>query len=659
MQTIYDAKILIVDDNQDLLNLVTTALRSTGYNQLTACTGCAAAQAAFAANRPDLMILDINLPDGDGFTLFRTLHSMADIPALFLSARDADADRLFGLGLGADDYLTKPFLTQELLLRIQRILQRCYRGELWRTAAKTLQLGQRTVYLADALVRLPDGTAQPLTATERALLQKLAENRGHIVTYDAVCEAVWGADYYGYENSLNVHIRHLREKLEPNPSKPQYLLTVRGIGYKVGFKSNAVDATGYRVGALADALKQTETGLQWGREHTPAEWMQGYAWAMVLDDNGNVIWQQDLPQKLNHRYTASEVAVFSHWYLADYPVQCWAADYGLFVVAEPVGTCWKYNIDMKQKMIIMLAKSIQPTMVELLLVVLGCCLFFSWRGSKSLQTVTAGLDTLAQGGTVSLPAAGFAGELAQKLNETSEQLRRRNEIIARRDTARTEWIAGVSHDIRTPLALILGWAEQLQRDATLPAAARQKAGGICTQCEKIRSLIEDLNLTSKLQYGAQPLRRRSTQAGPFLRRVVAVFCENPLAARCTLDCSITPAVENAILHADAALLTRALENVLQNAVRHNAGPITLAFHADADETTLHLTIQDDGTGYPQSVLAVLNGEPEEENAPHILGLHVVEQIINAHGGSVQFVNRPPHGAKVMMQLPLAKDENEK
>lgn len=314
---------------------------------------------------------------------------------------------------------------------------------------------------------------------------------------------------------------------------------------------------------------------------------------------------------------------------------------------------------MKQKMIIMLAKSIQPTMLELLLVVLGCCLFFSWRGSKSLQTVTAGLDTLAQGGTVRLPAAGFAGELAQKLNETSEQLRRRNEIIARRDTARTEWIAGVSHDIRTPLALILGWAEQLQRDATLPAAARQKAGGICTQCEKIRSLIEDLNLTSKLQYGAQPLRRRSTQAGPFLRRVVAAFCENPLAARCTLDCSITPAVETAILHADAALLTRALENVLQNAVRHNAGPITLAFHADADETTLHLTIQDDGTGYPQSVLAVLNGEPEGENAPHILGLHVVEQIINAHGGSVQFVNRDPHGAKVMMQLPLAKDENEK
>ena len=425
--------------------------------------------------------------------------------------------------------------------------------------------------------------------------------------------------------------------------------------FYVGFKSNAVDATGYRVGTLADALKQTETGLQWGREHTPAEWMQGYAWAMVLDDNGNVIWQQDLPQKLNHRYTASEVAVFSHWYLADYPVQCWAADYGLFVVAEPVGTCWKYNIDMKQKMIMMLGKSIQPTMVELLLVVLGCCLFFSWRGSKSLQTVTAGLDTLAQGGTVSLPAAGFAGELAQKLNETSEQLRRRNEIIARRDTARTEWIAGVSHDIRTPLALILGWAEQLQRDATLPAAARQKAGGICTQCEKIRSLIEDLNLTSKLQYGAQPLRCRPTQAGPLLRRLAAEFCDSPLAARCTVALEIAPDADKAILDADAALLARAVENLLHNAACHNPGPVQVQLSAVRTGKTLRITIADDGAGFPPAVLHALQTGEAGENTPHILGLHVVEQIIRAHGGTAAFARNAPRGAKAVLVLPVTED----
>ena len=187
----------------------------------------------FAQTSPELMILDINLPDGDGFALFRQLRAQGDVPALFLSARDADADRLFGLGLGADDYLTKPFLMQELLLRVQHILQRAYRTELQRGAAGHLQLGLRTVELADALVRMPDGTTVPLTATERALLQKLAENRGHILTYDALYEAVWGQDYYGCENSLNVHIRHLREKIEDNASKPQWLVTVRGIGYRL------------------------------------------------------------------------------------------------------------------------------------------------------------------------------------------------------------------------------------------------------------------------------------------------------------------------------------------------------------------------------------------------------------------------------------------
>ena len=203
MTTIYDAAILLVDDNPDLLTLVTDNLRTAGYKTVCTAADCAAARAAFAAHRPDLMILDINLPDGDGFGLFRTLRTESDVPALFLSARDADADRLFGLGLGADDYLTKPFLMQELLLRVQHLLQRA------------------------------DGTTLALTATERALLQRLADDRGHIVTYDAVCEAVWGADYYGYENSLNVHIRHLREKIEPDPGHPQWLLTVRGIGYRL------------------------------------------------------------------------------------------------------------------------------------------------------------------------------------------------------------------------------------------------------------------------------------------------------------------------------------------------------------------------------------------------------------------------------------------
>ena len=550
MTTIYDAAILLVDDNPDLLTLVTDNLRTAGYKTVCTAADCAAARAAFAAHRPDLMILDINLPDGDGFGLFRTLRTESDVPALFLSARDADADRLFGLGLGADDYLTKPFLMQELLLRVQHLLQRAYRTELRRS--RVLTLGDCTVNLQDAAVRRADGTT-----------------------------------------------------LDP--------------------------------------------------ARTPADWLQGYAWAMVLDDDGSVIWQHDLPQNLNKHYTASEIASFSRWYLDDWPVFCWTADYGLFVAAMPRGSVWRCNIYNNAQLMNAMAAGMLPALALLLGVPAACCLLFSWRGARRLQTIAAGLATVADGGTIRLPTDGFAGELADTVNRTSEQLRRRNEIIARRDDARTSWIAGVSHDVRTPLALILGWAEQLEQDTALPAAARQKACGIRTQSEKLRALIEDLNLTSKLQYGAQPLRCQPTQAGPLLRRLAAEFCDSPLAASCTVALEIAPDADKAILDADAALLARAVENLLHNAACHNPGLVQVQLSAVRTGKTLRITIADDGAGYPPAVLHALQTGEAGENTPHILGLHVVEQIIHAHGGTAAFARNAPRGAKAVLVLPVTED----
>lgn len=424
-----------------------------------------------------------------------------------------------------------------------------------------------------------------------------------------------------------------------------------GITVYFGLRYQFADDSTRQVGTLAEALHPTANGLQWDSARTPTDWMQGYAWAMVLDDGGNVIWQQDLPAELNHRYTTSEIAVFSHWYLADYPVQCWAAEYGLFVLADPIGSQWKYNITTPQARMEAVVAGGLPAAALLLAVVLGCCFWFSWRGTRQLQAVADGLDTLAQGGAVQLPTTGFAGELAQKLNDTGEQLRRRNEIIARRDTARTDWIAGVSHDIRTPLALILGWGEQLQQDAALPAAARQKAGGICTQSEKIRSLIGDLNLTSKLQYGAQPLRCAPLAVGPFLRRCAAEFYESPSAGQSTLELALTPEADRAVLQADESLLLRAVENLLHNSTGHNPGPVHITLAAEADETALTIHITDDGIGYPSAVLAALHTGQTGENIPHILGLHVVEQILSAHGGTAAFAQNQPHGAAAALTLP--------
>ena len=310
----------------------------------------------------------------------------------------------------------------------------------------------------------------------------------------------------------------------------------------------------YSSSEIADSMVETAEGLAFGAERTPQEWMNGYEWAMVLDDVGNIRWSYGLPQDLNHAYTPGDIAKFARWYLADYPVFCWTEPYGLFVIGLPKGSLWKYSIYSSPDFALSMVRVLPAAALGMLLLGLVLCFWLSWRGAKRLETVANGLDTLAQGQTVRLPTDGFAGELAEKLNQTGAQLQAKNEMLSRRDNARTQWIAGGSHDVRTPLALILGWAEQLEQDALLPDSSRQKATGIRTQCEKLRTLIDDLNLTSKLEYGAQPLRRKDLRAGPLFRQLVAQFCESPLAERCEITLEQEEPAEQTVLSVDEALL---------------------------------------------------------------------------------------------------------
>ena len=233
MNTIYDAKILIVDDNADLLALLCEQLRGAGYGKIRTAQSCGGARAAFAAGQPELMILDINLPDGDGFSLFRALRAKADVPALFLSARDADADRLFGLGLGGGRLPDKALFDAGAAAAGAAYSAAGLPGGI--VSCKTNGIA------AWAAQRRPERCCcQPARwknigadGYRAGPAAQAGRKPGHIVTYDAICDAVWGADYYGYENSLGVHIRHLREKLETEPGAPRFLRTVRGIGYKL------------------------------------------------------------------------------------------------------------------------------------------------------------------------------------------------------------------------------------------------------------------------------------------------------------------------------------------------------------------------------------------------------------------------------------------
>ncbi len=230
---IHQYKIMLVDDNCDLVEMIAGILKQSGYKNIVTAGSAAEALEIFRREKPDMAVLDVMLPDGDGFRLFQRLREKSQIPILFLSAKDEDRDRLFGLGLGADDYITKPFLPPELVLRINAILKRSYQfGKEQEKEETALRLGDCQVMFEYGVVRRGE-TELPLTAKELAILKKLYENRGKIVTFDALCSAAWGDSYYGYENTLMVHIRHLREKIEQDPSHPRWLLTARGLGYRL------------------------------------------------------------------------------------------------------------------------------------------------------------------------------------------------------------------------------------------------------------------------------------------------------------------------------------------------------------------------------------------------------------------------------------------
>lgn len=228
-------RIMLVDDEPGLLRMLETILSQAGFTDVVSFGDPRAALAycegASGWEKPaHLLVLDVMMPGMDGFTLLssiRKVGSYAKTPAMFLTAKDEPNDRLSGLGLGADDYIPKPFLPQELILRIKAVLRRCYADE-----NPLLELAACRVDLANAEVLREGGESVMLTAKEHEILSVLARNAGRIVTIDAICDACWGTTF-GYENSLMAHIRRLREKIEADPSAPVSLITVKGLGYKL------------------------------------------------------------------------------------------------------------------------------------------------------------------------------------------------------------------------------------------------------------------------------------------------------------------------------------------------------------------------------------------------------------------------------------------
>jgi two-component system OmpR family response regulator len=225
-------KILIVEDDQTLLEVLRYNLVKEGYKVLTTINGVQALEIA-RQEKPDLIILDLMLPDLDGFEVCRILRKEMTVPILMLTAKTEEVDKVMGLELGADDYITKPFSLRELLARIRAMLRRTemVQQEVLAKEGSSIKTADLEIDFARHQVKLGDHILS-LKPKEFELLAFLVKNRGHVFTREQLLEKVWGYDYEGDIRTVDVHIRWLREKIEADPSSPCQLLTVRGIGYR-------------------------------------------------------------------------------------------------------------------------------------------------------------------------------------------------------------------------------------------------------------------------------------------------------------------------------------------------------------------------------------------------------------------------------------------
>jgi len=219
-------KVLVVDDELKIARLVRDYLTEAGFDVALASTGPAAV-AAVRSDRPDLVVLDLGLPGMDGYDVTRAIRGQSAIPIIMLTARSEETDRIVGLELGADDYVVKPFSPRELVARVKAVLRRTG-GE----------VATETIRAMDLLISLPHRTVErngsriELTATEFELLKALASNPGRVFTRGQLLDSIRGVSFESYERAIDAHIKNLRKKLEPDPRRPIYVLTVYGVGYK-------------------------------------------------------------------------------------------------------------------------------------------------------------------------------------------------------------------------------------------------------------------------------------------------------------------------------------------------------------------------------------------------------------------------------------------
>lgn len=368
-------------------------------------------------------------------------------------------------------------------------------------------------------------------------------------------------------------------------------------------------------------------------------------WAVIIEnDSKKVVWQsKNLPNEIPKNYSISDIAELTRGYVKDYPTytaNCGEND--LLVVGTPKDSFVKHMWPSWDYYFIKnMPKFIVSFILVNLILLFAIYMFANMKLLKSIKPIVNGINDLADEKSVYLKEKGVLAEIAAKINNASEILQYKNRELRRKETARANWIAGVSHDIRTPLSMILGYADQLKNDKNLGDAEKNKASVICIQSIKIKNLINDLNLASKLEYNMQPLKAENINLLSVARQTVAEFINSNYTEKYDFEFFADNNADFRI-SADTSLIKRAISNLIQNSCTHNPDGCKITISLKQKENAVILEIKDNGIGADSKTLEKLKNQPhymmcdgKVDGQRHGLGLQIVQQIMEVHNGSLE------------------------
>ena len=389
-------------------------------------------------------------------------------------------------------------------------------------------------------------------------------------------------------------------------------------------------------------------------EERSQELNRNQIWAMLLDASGHCIWEASLPEEIPTQYTIQDVAVFSKGYLQDYPVFVRNMEDGLLVLGYPKNSFMKLTGNYFPIRAIRIFPLFITGILAIDIVLLFLAYYFSKREiAKNTEPIMASIKTLSTGKPADLSIRGELSEIADSVNQASQ-------VLSRQNQARANWISGVSHDIRTPLSMIMGYAQRIAGDHRASGNIQQEAEIIRAQSAKIKDLVQDLNLVSQLEYEMQPLHKEPMRLSKLLRSYAADLLNAGIPERYSLEMEISKDAETAVIECDARLISRAINNLVQNSINHNPQGCAIRLCLACSDTAAFLTVADNGAGLSAEKLQELEEKPhymestdERLDLRHGLGLLLVRQIVEAHSGAMKMERAPQSGFKTVLTFQKA------